>query len=57
MLPTGAGSVLQQIVANDGQTKPQLFRAAIISSAALPSQYNYDGWISEVRDLCLANPK
>ncbi|KAJ7217431.1 alpha beta-hydrolase [Mycena rebaudengoi] len=44
----GAGSVLQQIVANDGQTKPQLFRAAIISSAALPSQYNYDGWISEL---------
>ncbi|KAJ7503347.1 Alpha/Beta hydrolase protein [Mycena galericulata] len=44
----GAGSVLQHIVANNGQTKPQLFRGAITSSAFLPSQYNYNDRIPEL---------
>ncbi|KAF7343276.1 Carboxylic ester hydrolase [Mycena venus] len=43
----GAGSVLQHIVANGGQTKPQLFRGAITSSTYLPSQYNYNDPIPE----------
>ncbi|KAJ7152878.1 Alpha/Beta hydrolase protein [Mycena filopes] len=43
----GAGSVLQQVVANNGRTKPQLFRAAITSSTYLPSQYKYDDPIAE----------
>ncbi|KAK1229851.1 hypothetical protein PQX77_007069 [Marasmius sp. AFHP31] len=38
----GAGSVLQHIVAEDGQTSPQLFRGAITSSIFLPSQYAYN---------------
>ncbi|KAF9255238.1 alpha/beta-hydrolase [Marasmius fiardii PR-910] len=38
----GGGSVLQQVIANDGRTKPQLFRAAIASSPYLPAQYNYN---------------
>ncbi|KAJ7829003.1 Alpha/Beta hydrolase protein [Mycena olivaceomarginata] len=44
----GAGSVLQHIVANNGQTKPQLFRSAITSSAFLPSQYQYNDRIPEL---------
>ncbi|KAJ7505618.1 Alpha/Beta hydrolase protein [Mycena galericulata] len=44
----GAGSVLQHIIANNGQTKPQLFRGAITSSAFLPSQYNYNDRIPEL---------
>ncbi|KAK6996810.1 carboxylic ester hydrolase [Favolaschia claudopus] len=44
----GAGSVLQHIVANDGNTQPQLFRAAITSSTFLPSQYNYNDRIPEL---------
>ncbi|KAK7017378.1 carboxylic ester hydrolase, partial [Favolaschia claudopus] len=44
----GAGSVLQQIVANDGKTEPQLFRAAITSSTFLPSQYDYNCRIPEL---------
>jgi hypothetical protein len=48
---TGAGSVIQHLVANGGQTKPQLFRAAITSSTYFPSQYNYSDRIPEVRDL------
>ncbi|CAK5266629.1 unnamed protein product [Mycena citricolor] len=43
----GAGSVLQHVIANDGRTKPQLFRGAITSSTFLPSQYRYDDPISE----------
>ncbi|KAK0435637.1 Alpha/Beta hydrolase protein [Armillaria borealis] len=38
----GAGSVLQLVIANDGQTSPPLFRAAITSSSFLPSQYAYN---------------
>ncbi|KAJ7476916.1 Alpha/Beta hydrolase protein [Mycena galericulata] len=44
----GAGSVLQHLVANNGQTKPQLFRGAITSSTFLPSQYNYNDRIPEL---------
>ncbi|KAJ7587028.1 Alpha/Beta hydrolase protein, partial [Mycena floridula] len=44
----GAGSVLQQVVAQNGRTQPQLFRAAITSSTFLPSQYNYNDRIPEL---------
>ncbi|KAK0211208.1 Alpha/Beta hydrolase protein [Desarmillaria ectypa] len=43
----GAGSVLQQVIANDGRTSPPLFRAAITSSSFLPSQYAYNDVIPE----------
>ncbi|KAJ6514284.1 Alpha/Beta hydrolase protein [Mycena vitilis] len=43
----GAGSVLLQMVANDGKTEPQLFRGAISSSTYLGSQYAYDDPIPE----------
>ncbi|KAJ4480045.1 Alpha/Beta hydrolase protein [Lentinula aciculospora] len=43
----GAGSVLQHLVAQDGQTSPQLFRGAITSSTFLPSQYGYNDTITE----------
>ena len=44
----GAGSVIQQVVANGGKTNPSLFRAAITSSTYLPSQYKYNDRIPEV---------
>ncbi|KAJ7681346.1 Alpha/Beta hydrolase protein [Mycena rosella] len=44
----GAGSVLQHIIANNGQTTPQLFRGAITSSTFLPSQYHYNDRIPEL---------
>ncbi|KAJ7237934.1 Alpha/Beta hydrolase protein, partial [Mycena rebaudengoi] len=44
----GAGSVLQQVIANGGQTHPQLFRGAITSSTFLPSQYRYNDRIPEL---------
>ncbi|KAJ7692062.1 Alpha/Beta hydrolase protein [Mycena rosella] len=44
----GAGSVLQQVVANGGKTEPQLFRGAITSSTFLPSQYEYNDHIPEL---------
>ncbi|KAJ6537723.1 Alpha/Beta hydrolase protein [Mycena capillaripes] len=44
----GAGSVIQHVVANNGQTKPQLFRGAITSSTFLPSQYKYNDRIPEL---------
>ncbi|TFL04226.1 Alpha/Beta hydrolase protein [Pterulicium gracile] len=37
----GGGSVLQHIIAHDGQTSPPLFRAGITSSLFLPPQYSY----------------
>ncbi|KAF9447129.1 alpha/beta-hydrolase [Macrolepiota fuliginosa MF-IS2] len=43
----GAGSVLQHVVANNGNTDPPLFRAAITSSSYLPSQYAFNGRIPE----------
>ncbi|KAJ7149773.1 alpha beta-hydrolase [Mycena crocata] len=44
----GAGSVLQQLIANNGQTEPQLFRGAITSSSFLPPQYRFDDRIPEM---------
>ncbi|KAJ7692080.1 Alpha/Beta hydrolase protein [Mycena rosella] len=44
----GAGSVLQHVVANNGQTEPQLFRGAITSSTFLPSQYQFNDRIPEM---------
>ena len=44
----GAGSVLQHLIANGGNTKPPLFRRAMTSSTFLPSQYNYNDVIPEV---------
>ncbi|THU75139.1 alpha/beta-hydrolase, partial [Dendrothele bispora CBS 962.96] len=43
----GAGSVLQHVVANNGQTDPPLFRAAMTSSTFLPSQYQFNDPIPE----------
>ncbi|KAJ6451953.1 Alpha/Beta hydrolase protein [Mycena sanguinolenta] len=43
----GAGSVLQHVIAHNGQTTPQLFRAAITSSTYLPSQYWYNDSIPQ----------
>ncbi|XP_006458946.1 hypothetical protein AGABI2DRAFT_115910 [Agaricus bisporus var. bisporus H97] len=43
----GAGSVLQHVIANDGNTRPPLFRAAISSSTFLPSQYAFNDPIPE----------
>ncbi|PBK93163.1 alpha/beta-hydrolase [Armillaria gallica] len=43
----GAGSVLQQVIANDGRTFPPLFRAAITSSSFLPSQYAFNDVVPE----------
>ncbi|KAK0463609.1 Alpha/Beta hydrolase protein [Desarmillaria tabescens] len=43
----GAGSVLQQVIANDGHTSPPLFRAAITSSTFLPSQYAFNDVVPE----------
>ncbi|KAA1475665.1 alpha/beta-hydrolase [Dentipellis sp. KUC8613] len=38
----GAGSVLQHIVANGGNTEPPLFRAGVANSPFLPFQFNFD---------------
>ncbi|KAJ7049577.1 Alpha/Beta hydrolase protein [Mycena amicta] len=43
----GAGSVIQQVIANNGNTVPQLFRAAISSSTYLPSQYQHNDAVPE----------
>ncbi|EIW83635.1 alpha beta-hydrolase [Coniophora puteana RWD-64-598 SS2] len=43
----GAGSVLQHIVSNGGNSQPPLFRAAMTSSTFLPSQYAYNDSIPE----------
>ncbi|KAJ7800927.1 hypothetical protein B0H14DRAFT_2386816, partial [Mycena olivaceomarginata] len=48
------GSVIQQVVANGGQTEPQLFRGAITSSSFLPSQYRFDDPVPEVNISHLA---
>jgi cholinesterase len=45
----GAGSVLQHLIANGGNTQPALFRAAITSSTFLPSQYEFNDRIPEAR--------
>ncbi|TFK27826.1 alpha/beta-hydrolase [Coprinopsis marcescibilis] len=38
----GAGSVLQQLIANGGSTSPPLFRSAILSSTFLPPQFPFN---------------
>ncbi|KIY61440.1 cephalosporin esterase [Cylindrobasidium torrendii FP15055 ss-10] len=38
----GAGSVLQQVITNGGQTNPPLFKRAMTSSTFLPSQYAWN---------------
>jgi carboxylesterase type B len=38
----GAGSVLAQMIANGGETKPQLFNKALASSPFWPKTYRYD---------------
>ncbi|TEB27125.1 alpha/beta-hydrolase [Coprinellus micaceus] len=43
----GGGSVLQHLIANGGKTNPPLFRAAMLSSAFLPSQYPYNASVPE----------
>ncbi|KAK7461054.1 hypothetical protein VKT23_008982 [Stygiomarasmius scandens] len=43
----GAGSVLNHVVANDGQTNPSLFNGAISSSLFLPPYYQYNDIIPE----------
>ncbi|VDB85877.1 unnamed protein product [Peniophora sp. CBMAI 1063] len=43
----GAGSVLQHIIANGGNTRPPLFRGAIMESPFLPFQYAYNDPIPE----------
>lgn len=45
---SGAGSVLQHVVARNGRTNPPLFRAAMSSSSFLPSQHPFDGAVPEV---------
>ncbi|KAJ7461506.1 Alpha/Beta hydrolase protein [Mycena latifolia] len=47
----GGGSVLQHMIANNGRTSPQLFRAGITSSAFIPSQYGYNDRIPQVPAL------
>ncbi|KAG2358500.1 Alpha/Beta hydrolase protein [Suillus spraguei] len=44
----GAGSVLQHIVANGGNTQPPLFRNVMTSSTTLRPQYNYNDRIPEM---------
>ncbi|KAF9020957.1 alpha/beta-hydrolase [Hymenopellis radicata] len=44
----GAGSVLQHVIADNGNTSPPLFRGAITSSTFLPSQYFYNDTVPEV---------
>ncbi|KAF5342611.1 hypothetical protein D9611_001408 [Ephemerocybe angulata] len=43
----GAGSVLQHLLANGGQTQPPLFKQAILSSIYLPPQFKYNEQIPE----------
>ncbi|EIW78157.1 alpha beta-hydrolase [Coniophora puteana RWD-64-598 SS2] len=51
----GAGSVLQHIIANGGNTQPSLFRAAMTSSTFLPSQYAYNDTVPEALFAFFAN--
>ncbi|KAL5513133.1 hypothetical protein ACEPAH_3531 [Sanghuangporus vaninii] len=43
----GAGSVLQHMIAHNGNTEPPLFHVAMTSSTFLPSQYYYDDAVPE----------
>ncbi|VDC07730.1 unnamed protein product [Peniophora sp. CBMAI 1063] len=51
----GAGSVLQHIVAHNGDTQPPLFHAAMLGSTFLPSQYSWDDPSVETAYQTLAN--
>ncbi|KAF9541669.1 alpha/beta-hydrolase, partial [Agrocybe pediades] len=44
----GAGSVLQHIIADNGNTSPPLFQSAITSSTFLPSQYRFNDTVPEL---------
>ncbi|KAJ7238019.1 Alpha/Beta hydrolase protein [Mycena rebaudengoi] len=55
LFASGGGSVLQHIIANNGQTQPPLFRGAIASSPFLPSQYRYNDRIPELIFSQIAN--
>ncbi|KAF9055370.1 alpha/beta-hydrolase, partial [Hymenopellis radicata] len=44
---SGAGSVLQHVITDNGNTSPPLFRGAITSSSFLPSQYFYNDTVPE----------
>ncbi|KAJ3561270.1 hypothetical protein NP233_g10298 [Leucocoprinus birnbaumii] len=43
----GAGSIIQHLIANDGNTQPRLFRGAMTVSTYLPPQYAYNSRIPE----------
>ncbi|KAF8995799.1 alpha/beta-hydrolase [Hymenopellis radicata] len=43
----GAQSVLEHVIANNGQTSPPLFKRGITSSTAILTQYRYDDSIPE----------
>ncbi|KAG0692418.1 Alpha/Beta hydrolase protein, partial [Suillus ampliporus] len=45
---SGAGSVIQHVVAHGGNTQPPLFRAAMTSSPVMIPQYNYNDRIPEM---------
>jgi hypothetical protein len=44
----GAGSVLQHMLADGGNTQPPLFHAVIFSSLFVPSQFRFDDPVPEV---------
>ncbi|KAF5347259.1 hypothetical protein D9756_009943 [Leucocoprinus leucothites] len=44
---SGAGSVVQHLIANGGNTQPKLFRAGMLNSHYLPPQYPYNHRIPE----------
>ena len=46
---SGAGSVLQQMVAHGGNTQPPLFRAGMTSSVFLPPQFKFNDEVPEVK--------
>ena len=52
MIGPGAGSVVQHLVANGGNTQPPLFKAAITSSTYMDLQYKYNDRIPEVGYVC-----
>lgn len=52
----GAGSSIQHMLGNGGNTQPKLLKTIISSSSFLPSQYAYDDPIPEVC-LCSGVPK
>ena len=47
-LVLGAGSVMQHMIADGGNTQSPLFRAGILSSLFLPPQFRFDDPVPEV---------